>query len=462
MIRRIEGFLKPSEVSIARQVVKLALPIIFGQLGFIFMGFFDLLMLGQVGTNEVAAVGIANAIFFLFYMFAQGVIMSISPLVAIACGSKRGWKSVLILRAGMKIAFLLGGILIMLYGAFYYYFEKLGQTPEVSQMGSNYLLIVSVSALPILLFMTSKNYLDGLGRTRPASVITLIALVLNILLNQLLIFGAWGLPSMGIEGAAWATTIVRTLMALTLIVYLFKDKETNAYKQEARGRKTRGRYARKLWVMGIPIGLQFFFEVAAFSFAAIMAGWIGSMEQASHNIALMLASITYMGATGLSAAGSILVGNAYGATEKEKIYLIGRVLFWVVTLYMALCACLFLFGRNIMAQGFSIDPEVVSTTSALLVLAAFFQFSDGLQSAGMGLLRGIKDVKVPSIIAFVSYWVVGIPVSYFLAFRFEMGINGVWIGFIAGLTLAAVLIVIRFFKKAISIQYSKDNGSITR
>jgi MATE family multidrug resistance protein len=442
---------------IAKQVILLALPIVFGQLGFIFMGFFDLLMLGQVGTDEVAAVGIANAIFFLFFMFAQGVLMSISPLVAIACGSNRKWKSVLILKAGNKIALVLGLLLASVYVLFYIYFSGLGQTKEVTKLGADYLLIVSVSALPTLLFMANKNYLDGLGRTRPASLITMLALLLNIVLNQWFIFGGMGVEPMGIQGAAWATTLVRFAMALSLLLYIKLDGSTLHYKKEAKGRKSRGRYIRKIRVMGIPIGLQFFFEVAAFSFAAVMAGWIGSMQQASHNIALMLASITYMGATGLSAAGGILVGNAYGATQKNQIAKIGKVLFVIVSLYMALCACLFLFGRDFLAYRFSTDPDVIQTTSILLVFAAFFQFSDGLQSAGMGLLRGVKDVKIPSLIAFISYWIVGIPVSYFLAFNLQMGIKGVWIGFIAGLSLAAVLIVFRFFKKAKSLHYTKDN-----
>lgn len=431
--------------AITQQTVKLALPIVFGQLGLVFMGFFDLLMLRDVGTEEIAAVGIANALFFLFFLFALGVMFSISPLVAIACGSGRSWKSWLVFKASCNVAVVLGIGLIIIYGLLYYVFPYLKQTPGVERLAREYLIIVSWSALPMLLFVAAKHYLDGLGRTVPASVITLAGLVSNIILNKILIFGMGEIPPMGLAGAAWATSIVRLLMLVAILMYVFVDKESLNYRKELIRRKFSGRYFRKIWVMGIPIGFQFFFEVAAFSFAAIMAGWLGEVSQASHNVALQLASVTYMGATGMAAAGSIMIGNAYGAAKSKEILEKGKVVLILVFSYMLFCALMFVFFRTQMSKAFSENPEMIAVTSGLLVLAAFFQISDGLQSAGMGLLRGMKDVKIPSLVAFISYWIIGIPVSYIMGFVLDFGINGVWIGFIVGLSLAAALIIKRFF-----------------
>lgn len=427
------------------KTLKVALPIIFGQLGIVFMGFVDVYMLGQYATTDLAAVGLANALFFLFFMFAMGVTFAISPLVAIAKGSGRGWKGWLILRSGVKVSMILSVILIALYLLIAHNLNLFNQGVEVSLLAKRYLEIVAWSVLPMLLFMSGKQYLDGYERTVPASVITVLALLLNIVLNKLFIFGFGSVPAMGIEGAAWATLLVRLMMFLALFVFIARDKASSLFRKQLKRTGFAGNYLRKMWVMGIPIGLQFFFEVAAFSFAMIMAGWIGEVAQAAHNISISLASVTYMGATGLSAAGAVLVGAAFGSKNLPKMRAVGIVVLVLVMAYMLFCAISFVVFRYGLANAFTNESAVITLTVQLLIVAAFFQVSDGLQSAGMGLLRGVKDVKVPSFIAFISYWIVGIPVSYLLAFRFDMGMIGVWIGFVVGLSLAGVLITLRFF-----------------
>ncbi len=431
----------------SKQALKIALPIIFGQLGLVFMGFFDLLMVGKVGTNEIAAVGVANAMFFLFFMFAMGVMFSISPLVAIACGSGRGWKSILVLKSATKIGLLLSSFLFLLYSFLTYNFEWVGQTPEVAELCKDYLNIVNWSVWPLLIFAVYKQYLDGHSRTVPASAITLVGLVLNIVLNYLFIYGWEFIPAMGLKGAAWATLVVRAAMAIALVYYVHSDKDYKSFVQTLKSKyQFTHNYVKKVWRMGYPIGLQFFFEVAAFSFAAIMAGWIGAIPQASHNIALNLASVTFMGATGLAAAGSVLVGNAYGAANFKQLLQSGKVIIFLVLLYMSFCALMFVVFNQQLALTFSQDPEVIRITVSLLILAAIFQIPDGLQSAGLGLLRGMKDVKIPSFIAFFSYWIAGIPVSYVLGIKLDWGVNGVWVGFIVGLSFASILIIQRFFR----------------
>lgn len=440
-----------------KRAVKLALPIVFGNLGLVFMGFFDILMLGKVGTNEVAAAGIANAVFFLFFLFALGVLFAIPPLVAIAVGSGKNWKAWLILRKSLSIAVVMGLVLWALYGFVVYYFDILKQDADVSQLAQDYLYIVSGSVIPMLVFFAFKHYLDGLGRTLPASIITLLALVLNVLLNYVLIYGKLGFEPMGILGAGYATLIVRVLMLVVLGLWVAFDSDTRSYRLRARSRSFTGNYGRKIVRLGMPIGLQFFFEVAAFSFAAIMAGWLGKVPQAAHNVALNLANVTYMGATGMAAAGSILVGNALGAKNKLSMYKSANVVFVSVLVYMSFCAAVFVLLRYELSGLFSDDPNVVVMISLLLVYAAFFQISDGLQSVGMGLLRGIKDVKIPTLIAFFSYWIVGIPVSYVLGFNMGMGVVGIWIGFIVGLSLSAILVSKRFYVLSKKINFEPNN-----
>jgi MATE family multidrug resistance protein len=449
----IVDFKKTSE-----RALKLALPIVFGQLGLVFMGFFDILMLGKVGTHEIAAVGIANALFFLFFLFGLGVTFAISPLVAISCGSGQSWKSWLILKSSFKVSLILGIGLFIIYSLLGYIFPYLNQEPEVETLALDYLNIVSWSVLPMLLFTSAKHYLDGHSRTVPPSVITISALIANIILNQILIFGTELNPAYGIKGAAYATLIVRFLMLGTIVIFLYFDKATIRYRLLSKSRVFTGNIERKIWITGIPIGFQFFFEVASFSFAAVMAGWLGSVSQAAHNIALNLASVTFMGATGISAAGSVLIGNSFGARIKSKILNTGKVIIFLVFAYMLFCALAFLIFRLQLAEMFSKDSEVIGVTTGLLILASLFQISDGLQSAGMGLLRGLKDVKAPSLIAFISYWVIGMPFSYLTGFVLGWGISGVWVGFIVGLSIAAFLLVKRFFGilKKINFDISND------
>ncbi len=436
----------PSYKSINRQLFKIAIPIIFGQLGVVFMGVFDVMMLGWVGPTEQAAVGISNAVFFLFFTFAMGVCFSISPLVAIEKGKGNTYKSWSILKASLKVTLLMAIGLWLIYAAMTWVWPFLGQEQGVEIAAESYLSIVKWSVFPMLVFMAAKHYFDGLSRTIPASVITVVGLLANVVLNRVLIFGFGPIKPMGIEGAAIATNIVRFGMCLAIIWYLWRDRASVRYRyKSARFGGADFSYIYEVWKVGYPIGFQFFFEVSAFSLAAVMAGWIGEVSQAAHNIALHLASVTYMGATGLAAAGSVLAGQFYGSQNKWGILRVGKLVIGFTLLYMGICAMVFMVFRTAFASAFSNVPEVIESAASLLILAGLFQLSDGLQTTGMGLLRGMKDVRMPSVIAFFAYWVVGIPICYYLSFLLEMGVTGIWVGFIIGLTLAAICIMMRFF-----------------
>lgn len=409
------------------------------------MGFFDLIMLGDIGKTELAAVGIANAVFFLFFLFCMGILFSVSPLVAITKGENQPYKSIFILRDSIKVALITGSFLFVFFLLATNNFSLLGQSYLVTHLSKSYLNIVNYSVFPMLLFNAGKHYLDGLGRTMPSMVITFIGLALNVFFNWLLIYGNWGFDAMGLEGAAYATLISRIGMAVFLFTYIEFHKITIALKKEASLHK-RVAYLKIIFKMGIPIGFQLFFEIASFTLAAVFAGKLGVEALAAHNIALNLSSITYMGATGLAAAGSIMTGNAFGANNKKEIRQAGKTVQILVLCYMLFCATVFIMFRNGLIHLYTNTTDVVTIAIPLLFIAAFFQIPDGLQSVGMGILRGIKDVTFPSFVAFIAYWIIGIPLCYYLGFKTNMGINGIWVGLSAGLTVSAILLNVRFFR----------------
>jgi multidrug resistance protein, MATE family len=218
------------------------------------------------------------------------------------------------------------------------------------------------------------------------------------------------------------------------------------YTQSFNLRSISKELIKKILSIGIPSGLQWVFEVGAFAFAVIMIGWISPKAQAAHLVALSLASITYMMASGLSAAAAVRVGNQYGLKNRRGIRIAGFSVFMLVILFMSFSATSFIVFRNFLPTLFNKTPEVVSVASSLLIVAAFFQLSDGVQVVALGALRGIRDVKIPTIITIIAYWVIGLPMSYIFAFKLGMGILGVWYGLFLGLTAAAVLLFLRFNK----------------
>lgn len=427
-----------------KATMQLAWPIMLGQLGQVMMGIVDALMVGNVGEKYLAAANASNAVFFLVTIFGIGVSTAVAPLVSMAVAEKNEAKTGGILRGAYKAAVIVGIGIQLILSVLILNFGSLGQPEEVTPLATEFLWILSFSVIPMVLFLCTKQFADGLSYTKPAMIITVAALAFNAFVNWLLIYGNWGFPELKLAGAGYATTLTRVLMVLVMLAYI--HTAPNIRKYIVQRPVNVNHYLRSILKMGIPSGMQYFFEIAAFGGAAIMAGWISITASAAHGIAISLASFTYMAATGISAAGAIRVGGYYGQQDALGIRKAGYAALLLGMGWMVLACGIFLLFKRSLVGLYITHPQVELVAGGLLVIAAFFQLSDGIQTIGLGILRGIADVKAPTYITFFSYWGIGIPVGYVLGFYTGMGINGIWIGLLIGLTVSAVFLTLRFFR----------------
>ena len=335
--------------------------------------------------------------------------------------------------------------LIMIFGSNLLY--HLGQDPEVVTLAIPFMRFIGISIVPSLLFMTLKQFTDGLEFTRTAMLLSLCAIPINIILNYVLMYGHWGFPRLELVGAGIATLITRTIIFIVLAMIVMRHKTFRRYVAVRKSQWfLKKSTLRDLLHIGIPSSLQIGMEAGAFAVSGIIIGTLGAVSQAAHQIALSCASFTFMVSMGLAQAGSIRVSNAYGRQEWNKISLIGKSTLLTALGYGIFCAVLFVLFKNLLPEAFNENRMVVDLAATLLLFAAVFQISDATQAIGAGLLRGIKDVKVPTLLVTIAYWVIGIPSGILFAFHFHMGARGIWLGLIIGLTVASVLLMIRFLK----------------
>lgn len=422
----------------------LALPVVLSQLGQVSVGVADSMMVGRLGAVDLAAASLGNSIFFVLLMFGMGVSMGITPLVSIAEGKGKMKRISALFQHGLWIniltAILLVGIILMLAQGLHF----LDQPEEVVTLTIPYLLIITASMLPFMIFQTFKQFAEGLSQTKQAMYVTIFCNLVNVFLNWVLIYGKLGAPAMGLNGAGIATLISRILMPIMMGWYVIHSPRYRQFDLQLGIRKLRFFMINRILKIGLPTGFQYIFEVSAFSAAAIMMGWIGVKALAGHQIALNLASISYMMAAGLSTAGMIRVSNQIGKGNQKGMREAGMVVFGMVLVFMFTSAVIFVVFRYTLPTFYIDDLEVIEISATLLVIAGLFQLSDGVQVVGLGVLRGMEDVKFPTIITLIAYWVLGLPLGYFLAFELEMGAEGIWYGLLIGLSITAVVLFIRF------------------
>lgn len=427
-----------------RKTFFLAYPVVLSQFGHIMVGVVDTAMVGQIGTIPQAAVALANSLYILVLVFGLGVSYGVTPLVAAADSAKDDRENSDLLKHSIIINTAIGVLLFLLLVLISPVLGLFNQRKEVVDLAIPFLNVMMLGMIPLCIFSGFKQFAEGLSYTKIAMVITIAANLLNILLNYLMIFGHWGFPEMGLMGSCWASFISRVVMALTMFLYVYYNRHFKVYWKGFNFKNLSMRITKDILAIGVPSGMQWVFEMGAFSFAVIMIGWIGPTAQAAHLVALSLASVTYMMASGLSAAASVRVGNQLGLKNRNGLRVAGFSAFAMVLVFMSSCALFFVLFKGILPHFFNKDQDVISVASSLLVVAAFFQLSDGVQVVGLGALRGMKDVTVPTIITIVAYWVIGLPMSYVFAFVFGYGVLGVWYGLLLGLTIAAVLLFWRF------------------
>ncbi len=427
------------------ETMKLAIPVSIGQIGHIMLGVTDSIMVGHVGSVPLAAASLVNGLFFLILILGIGITLAITPLTAIAAGAKTLGQGKIILTNSIFINSVVGIALFALTYVLADWVDYLGQTPDVAVHARSYAKILSFSILPFMAFQVYRQFIEGLSYTHPPMYISLVANVVNIFGNWVLIYGNLGFPKLGLDGAGYSTFIVRLFMAIIIIVYFNKAPRFKTYKPKFKIEFIDSKTIKELLRIGVPSAFQHFFEMGAFSLSAIMIGWLGSQQLAAHQIALNLASISFMIILGISAAGTIRVGNAFGRKDYQGMRDAGFLAQKIAIAIMAFFGMIFLIFRKELPLLYIKEPQVVAIASTLIIIAALFQISDGLQAVGLGILRSLKDVKIPMIISFVAYWIIALPLSYVLAFVYNMDVIGIWIGFLSGLTVAALFFTIRFY-----------------
>ncbi|RYH72459.1 MATE family efflux transporter [Flavobacteriaceae bacterium 144Ye] len=432
---------------------KLAAPVMLGMLGHTFVSFIDNIMVGQLGTAELAAVSLGNSFMFIAMSLGIGFSTAITPLVAEADGANDFKNGKSAFKHGLFLCTILGiSLFLMVFFAKpLLYFMK--QPVEVVELAIPYLDLVAFSLIPLVVFQAFKQFSDGLSMTRYPMYATLIGNIINVVFNYLLIFGKFGFPELGIVGAAYGTLISRFVMVAFIWILLSKKEKSKAFVTNIKFFVLDKLMLNKLINLGIPSAMQMFFEVAIFTAAIWLSGLLGKNPQAANQIALNLSSMTFMVAMGLSVAAMVRVGNQKGLNNFLELRRIAISIFLLATI-LAICfgICFFLFHNYLPKLYVDYDDavnlvdntEVVSIASTLLIAAAIFQISDSVQVVVLGALRGLQDVKIPTIITFISYWVIGFPISYFLGKEEVYGSFGIWLGLLAGLTTAAILLYIRF------------------
>ena len=440
-----------------RATLFIAIPLILSNLTQIAYSLIDTAMIGVLGYKELAAASLVSNIIAIPMVIGMGLMMAITPLVAIAHGQNKSHRSSHLLYNGFGVSILAGIFLALLVHVISYFLLDMGQDIAVAELAKNYLIIMGYSLIPMMIFIACKHFSDGLQFTKTAMVLSLSSLPLNVLLCWIFIYGKWGIPAMGVNGAGFATLVSRLVLAIAMLIVVFKHKVYEPYrlikKENWHFKKST---IKEIFSIGIPSSLQYCMEAGAFSISGIMVGWLGAVQQAAHQIALNCASATFMIALGFSLAGSIRVSNAYGRGNAASIFLIGKSTAFTGLIYGAIAALLLILLGKYLPVIFSTDKEVIGLATSLLVFAAIFQISDATQAIGVGLCRGIKDVIRPTIYVAIAYWIIGIPMGYLFAFYYNMGAAGIWIGLVIGLSISSVLLNFRFFKIINYLSFNKS------
>ena len=427
-----------------RQNLKIAYPVMLGQLGHILVALADNLMVGRLGAAQLAAVSLGNSLIFIALSLGIGFSFAITPLVAEADGKGDTQTGRNYFHHGIVMCALNGillFILLLLAKPILYSFD---QPVEVVELAIPYMDIVAFSLIPLMIFQAFKQFADGLSNTRYAMYATLVSNIVNVFFNFILIYGFWIFPRLELVGAAYGTLISRFFMLWMLYYILSRKTKFKPYFIWTRRKAFQLPVFKKLFDLGFPTAMQMLFEVSLFTSCIFLSGILGTNAQAANQIALNLAAMTFMIAVGLGVTATIRVGNQKGKSDYKNMRRIAFSLFLQVFLIEAVFALGFILLKDILPTFYLDNIEVIVLAARLLIVAALFQLSDGLQVVILGALRGLQDVNIPTGICFIAYWLIGFPVAWYFGQADQMGRQGIWYGLLAGLSASAVLLYIRF------------------
>lgn len=433
--------------------LKLAFPVILGMLGHMFVSFADNVMVGQLGAAELAAVSLGNSFFFIAMSLGIGFASAITPIVAEADSAKNpvGVKNAL--KHGLILCGLLSGILYSLMLLAKPVMRNMDQPLEVVDLAIPYLDIIAISIIPLVIFEALKRFSDGLSNTKHPMYATIVANIINVVINYLLIFGSFGFPKLGIIGAGIGTLISRVIMVIFLWIIFTKNKRFKLYVTEIKFKITNIKIFKKIADIGLPSAFQMLFEVGIFTAAIWMSGVLGKNYQAANQIAFNLSAMTFMVGIGLGVAATIRVGNQKGLFDFVALRKIAFSIFLLTVLIEIFFALMFFILKDWLPTLY-LDTENISKTiengeviliaSKLLLIVALFQIFDGLQVVILGALRGLQDVKIPTLITFIAYWLIGFPICFYLGLYTPLKSIGIWIGLLISLAVSSILLYLRF------------------
>jgi len=432
---------------------RLAAPVILGMLGHTVVALVDNIMVGQLGTAELAAVSLGNSFMFIAMSLGIGFSTAITPLVAEADGENNFEAGKSAFKHGLFLCIALAIALVLMVFVAKPLMYHMNQPPEVVELAMPYLNLVAISLIPLVVFQAFKQFSDGLSLTRYPMYATILANVVNVILNYIFIFGKLGMPQLGVVGAAIGTLASRLIMLVYLWYLLSQHHKSRPFVHHIKLFQLSKRMLNKLMGLGFPSALQMFFEVAIFTSAIWLSGILGKNPQAANQIALNLSSMTFMVAMGFSVVAMVRVGNQKGLKRFRELRRIAFSIFMLSMMLAVVFAILFVIFNQALPKlyldfdnkaEFADNFQVAAIAAKLLIISAIFQISDTLQVVTLGALRGMQDVKIPTLITFIAYWLIGFPISYYLSMIDDYGSAGIWIGLLAGLTASGIMLFIRF------------------
>jgi MATE family multidrug resistance protein len=433
--------------------LRLAYPVIIGMLGHTLIGIVDNIMVGKLGSTELAAVSLGNSLIFIAMSLGIGFSTAITPIVAEADAENNTSKIRSAFHHGLFLCIILGFSLFGLVVLAKPIMELLHQPKEVITLAKPFVNWVAFSLVPLIIYQGYKQFADGLSMTKVSMYAIVMANILHVIINYCLIYGVWIFPKMGILGAGLGTVISRIAMVSFMHIILSRKEKLKPYFHNFSFDEIKKEMIKKIVNLGFPSAMQMLFEVVLFTAGIWLCGNIGKTSQAANQIALSLASMTFMFAMGLSVVSMIRISQQKGLNDYKQLIVVARSIFLLAILIEILFAIMFVSLHQVlpylflnMENGTQLldNQEVIVIASKLLLVAAVFQISDGIQVVVLGALRGLQDVKIPMYITFVAYWIVGFPISFYLGEYTSLKAVGVWIGLLAGLTAAALFLFIRF------------------
>jgi len=423
------------------ELLALALPVVVVQVGLMLMGVVDSVMVGRVSAAALAGVALGNVYFFAFAIFGVGVVMSLDPVVAQAVGARDDAAIARAVQRGLLLSLLLTVPVSIPLGFAGPLLTLLGQPADAVPIAHAYVLRIIPGVFPFFAFVVFRQTLQAMGRLAPIVWLTLLANALNALLDWTMVYGHWGMPAMGANGAAWATTTSRWAMVIGLMAVAWPA--LHGHLRTLHHEVLLAAPLGRMLTVGAPIGAHMQLEFGVFGGVGLLMGRLGTDAVAAHQVALNLASLTFMVPLGIAAAATVLVGRAVGQGIPARVRAAAHAALIVGVLFMCGSALVFMAVPTFLARIYSTDAAVVALAATLIPIAGVFQVFDGLQAVSAGVLRGVADTRYPMLVGLVGFWLVGLPVSLWLAFPMGMGPQGLWWGLVAGLASVATLLVVR-------------------